>query len=218
MSRNRSKQLSGQLHFNDSSPAAVYGTPWYDKLFKIRPIIDAICEKCKSLYNPGKIISIDEAMVKFKGRSSIKQYQPLIPIKRGFKVCCRANSTNGYIRNFVVYTEKSDDSPTTNLGHKVVMAVCRDIFNKGYQLYRNILLQVFIWLEHGTTIVGTTRHNRIGFPKDIVNKGAVDRYTRGMSVSTIIDDKIHCFDLLKISQYLLRQSLGIIRILQFQGG
>ena len=141
MSRNRSKQLSGQLHFNDSSPAAVYGTPWYDKLFKIRPIIDAICEKCKSLYNPGKIISIDEAMVKFKGRSSIKQYQPLIPIKRGFKVCCRANSTNGYIRNFVVYTEKSDDGPTTNLGHKVVMAVCRDIFNKGYQLYRKFCYQ-----------------------------------------------------------------------------
>ena len=81
----------------------------------------------------------------------------------------------------------------TNLGHKVVMAVCRDLFNKGYQLYRNIFLQVFIWLEHGSTIVGTTRHNRIGFPKDIVNKGAVDRCTRGMSVSTIIDDKIHCF-------------------------
>ena len=72
MSRNHSKQLSGRLHFNDNSLAAVHGTLRYDKLFKIRPIIDAICEKRKSLYNPGKIILIDEAMMKFNSRPSIK--------------------------------------------------------------------------------------------------------------------------------------------------
>ena len=194
MSRNHFEQLRGRLHFNDNSLAAAHGTPGYDKLFKIKPIIDAICKKCKSLYNPGKNISIDEAMVKFKGRSSIKQYQPLKPIKRGFKVLCRADSANGYVSNFVVYTGKSDDGPTTNLGHKVVMTVCRDIFNKGYQLYcDNFFTSVHLaadLLEHGTTIVGTTH---IGFPKDIVNAGAVDGCTRGMSISTIIDDKIHCF-------------------------
>ena len=33
--------------------------------------------------------AIDEAMVKYKGRSSLKQYLPMKPIKRGFKVWVR---------------------------------------------------------------------------------------------------------------------------------
>ena len=33
-------------------------------------------------------LSIDEAMVIFKARSSLKQYKPLKPIKRGYKVWC----------------------------------------------------------------------------------------------------------------------------------
>ena len=44
MSRNRFEQLCGRLHFNDNSLAPVRGTPGYDKLYKIRPIIDAICD------------------------------------------------------------------------------------------------------------------------------------------------------------------------------
>ena len=90
MSRNPFEQLCDQLHFNDNSLAPAIGTPEYNKLYKIRPIIESICEKCKSLY---KNILVDEAMVKFKGRSSIKQYQPLKPIKRGFKIWCRADSS-----------------------------------------------------------------------------------------------------------------------------
>ena len=123
MSQNRFEQLCGLLHFNDNSLAPAYGAPGYDKLHKIRPIIESICEKSKSLYNPGKNLSVDEAMVKFKGQSSIKQYQPLKLIKRHFKIWCRADSSNGYISKFVVYTGKSDD----NLSHKVVMAICGDI-------------------------------------------------------------------------------------------
>jgi hypothetical protein len=37
-------------------------------------------------YSLGSCISIDEAMIKFKGRSSMKQYQPLKSTKRGYKV------------------------------------------------------------------------------------------------------------------------------------
>ena len=114
MSRNHFEQLCGRLHFNDNSLAPAYGTPGYDKPYKIRPIIDALCDKSKMLYNLRQNISADEAMVKFKGRSLLKQYQPLKPIKRGFKVWCTADSRNGYVGNFVVYTEKSGDGPTTD--------------------------------------------------------------------------------------------------------
>ena len=54
----------------------------------------------------------------------------LKPIKRGFKDWCRADSANGYVNNFVVYTGKSDDGPAKNLGYKVVMEICRNILGK----------------------------------------------------------------------------------------
>ena len=145
LSRNRFEHLCGRLHFNDNSLALNREDPGYDKLFKIRPVIDAICEKSRTLYNPGENVSVDEAMVKFKGRSSIKQYQPLKPIKRGIKVWCRADSTNGYVDNFIVYTGKSGDGPTVNLGHKVVMEVCKDILGKGYHVFCDNVLHVSIW-------------------------------------------------------------------------
>ena len=146
MSRNQFEQLCGQLHFNDNSLAPAHGTAGYDKLYKIRPVLDAICGKSKTLYNPGKNISVDAAMVKFKGRSSIKQYQPLKPIKRGFKVWCTSDSSNGYLGNFVVYTGKSGDGPTTDLGYKVVMELCKDILGNITMSIVTIILQVSIWL------------------------------------------------------------------------
>ena len=55
-------------------------------LLKMRPVIDHLAEKFTSLYEPHKEVSVDEAMIKFTGRSSIKQYMPMKPIKRGIKV------------------------------------------------------------------------------------------------------------------------------------
>ena len=68
----------------------------------------------------GQKILVDKTMVKFKGRSLLKQYQALKPIKCGFKIWCIADSTNGYVGNFIVYI-KSGEGPTTDLGYKVVM-------------------------------------------------------------------------------------------------
>ena len=197
MSRNHFQQLCGRLHFNDNSLAPAYGTPGYDNLYKIRPVIDAICEKSKMWYNPGRDVSVDEAMVKFKGRSTLKQFQPLKPIKRGFKIWCRADSVTGYIDNFVVYTGKSDEGRTTNLGYKVVMEACRDILDQGYHVFcDNYFTSVHLaadLLEHGTTLVGTTRPDRTDIPRELINKEALDGVSRGVAVSTILDNKVHCF-------------------------
>ena len=71
MSQNCFEQLCGWLYFNDKSLAPAYGTPGYDKLYKIRSVIDAVRDKSKTLYNLGQNVSVDKAMVKFKGRSSL---------------------------------------------------------------------------------------------------------------------------------------------------
>ena len=44
--------------------------------------------------------AIDEHMIKFKGQHSMKQYMPLKPIKRGFKMWCRNELATGYLFQF----------------------------------------------------------------------------------------------------------------------
>ena len=44
----------------------------------------------------------------------MKQYLPKKPIKRGFKVWVRAESSTGYFSDFEVYTGKSTDAPSAN--------------------------------------------------------------------------------------------------------
>ena len=53
----------------------------------------------------------------------MKQYMPKKPVKRGFKVCVRADSVTGYFCDFSVYIGKPSDGTTTEvgLGERVVL-------------------------------------------------------------------------------------------------
>lgn len=84
------------FHLADNSLMPKPNDPDYDKLYKVRPLMKLLNSKFKELYNPSRQLSIDESMVKFKGRSSMKQYMPLKPIKRGFKVWAMCDSGSGY--------------------------------------------------------------------------------------------------------------------------
>ena len=55
--------LLASIHFNDNSAAKPHGHPGYDKLYKVRPVVESILQKCLSLYKPHWENSIDEAMV-----------------------------------------------------------------------------------------------------------------------------------------------------------
>ena len=92
--RNHFWTISWNLHFNDNSLAAPQEDPNFDKLHKVRPLIDTLTTKFLTLYNPHRENSIDEAVVVYKGQSSLKQFMPKKPIKRGFKIrlCDNENS------------------------------------------------------------------------------------------------------------------------------
>ena len=134
---NRFRHLLTHIHFNNNNNAPPQGSTAYDKLYKLRPILTAIHEKCLKLYDPHRENSIDEAMVGFKGRSTLKQYtcMPIKPTKRGFKVCCRCDATNGYTCSFQVYTGKDVGAVQNDLGSRVVYAVSETILDKDYHLY-----------------------------------------------------------------------------------
>ena len=78
----RFEQIKRFLHVSDNMQMP---KDCPDKLFKIRPLIDAFKERFQMIA-PTEDLCIDEQMVPFKGRSKLKQYNPQNP-KNGVINC-----------------------------------------------------------------------------------------------------------------------------------
>ena len=76
VTRDRFLDISRYLHFVDNDTLLQRDSPSYDRLGKLRPLIDHFSEKFKSVYIPHKEVAIEEAIIKFTGRASLKQYIP----------------------------------------------------------------------------------------------------------------------------------------------
>ena len=175
-------QILRFLHFVDNSTLLPRTDPNYDRLGKVRPIIEAVSEACKANYNPHCYQSIDEAMIAFKGRNSMKQYMPKKPTKRGFKVWVRADATNGYVAQFEFYTGKKGNTVEHGLGGSVVTRLTRDLVGHHYHVYMdNYFSSVGLYkdlLQDNIYATGTLRSDRKHFPlelKSTVKKGLPSR-------------------------------------------
>ena len=99
MGVNRFSFLLANIRINDNSLMRHKNEQGYDKLYKLRPLIDRLNENYKKFYAPTKEQAVDESMVKYKGRVSFKQYMPQKPIKRAYKI---------WVRDFQIYTGRQE--------------------------------------------------------------------------------------------------------------
>ncbi|XP_068671890.1 piggyBac transposable element-derived protein 4-like [Montipora foliosa] len=174
MTKNRFEEVSQYLHFVDSSKEPARGDANYDKLFKIRPILSIVLDNIQNAYEPSKNLSVDEAMIAFKGRLSFRQYMPAKPTKYGIKVWMAADSQNGYVCNYAVYLSQEGQARLHGLGYDVVMKMATPFLNK----YRHIFFDNFFTstnlMEHllaqNTYACGTVRCNRKDLPPCSKNK------------------------------------------------
>ena len=74
-------------------------------------------------------------MILFKGRSALKQYIPLKPIKRRIKVWTRADANNGYVALFQVYLGKVGGTVDRCLGERVVKDLTRQLIGRNFTIY-----------------------------------------------------------------------------------
>ena len=100
MTRDRFLFILGKLHLNNNNGRSPDNM---DKLWKIRPLVEGLNQVFKENKLPMEHLSIDESMIRFKGRCSFKQYNPMKPIKRGYKLWCVADNC-GYVYKFEIYT------------------------------------------------------------------------------------------------------------------
>jgi len=119
-------------------------------------------------------------MIKFKGRSSLKQYLPLKPIKRGYKVWCLCDPITDYLFNYQIYLGKEDTSgKETSLGERVVFDLISSQNFQGKHLYFDNFLNSLKLLEklklQNIKACGTIRPDRAGIQSDFAKKNKMER-------------------------------------------
>ena len=100
--------------------------------------------------------------------SSLKQYMPMKPIKRGIKVWALADSHNGYFHYFQVYTGK-EGSGEKHLGQRVVKNLTKHFRGKNHHVVFDIFTREQLLCDLAADIYacGTAQKNRRGFPPSL---------------------------------------------------
>ena len=126
------------------------------------------------MYSPHRDVAVDEAMIKFQGHSSLKQYMPMKPTKRGIKVWVLADSHNGYFWRVEVYTGKQGDTVERGLPARVVKSLTEELKGQNYHVYFDNFFNSFELLNDLASdnifACGTARSNRRGFPEALKKK------------------------------------------------
>ncbi|KAF2355341.1 PiggyBac transposable element-derived protein [Trinorchestia longiramus] len=171
MTRDRYQTILSNLHCNDNSKM---DTSNRDKLFKVRPLLQHLNKVFNENRSLSEYLCIDESTIRFKGRSTLKQYNPMKPIKRGYKLWCLADDS-GYTFKTNVYTGKSETSENSaqrkllGLGGEVVKSLLSDVTEKNHKVFfdnyfSSIPLMEVLRSEH-ILACGTIRSSRKDFPQ-----------------------------------------------------
>lgn len=126
ISRDRFQLLASKLYFTSPKKPENAG-----KLYYIQDVVDCLKKTFLRARSESTRQAIDESMVKFKGRSVLKQYQPLKPIKRGVKIWERCDSMTGYVYDFDVYSGKEMERVEGTLGERVVKKLTSSVRDSG---------------------------------------------------------------------------------------
>ncbi|CAF1651758.1 unnamed protein product, partial [Adineta ricciae] len=180
MSRNRFLQIFYNLHLANNSLEPERGSKEYSKIYKIKNFTDILRENFKKNYSFGRYGTIDESMIKFKGRSSLKQYLPLKPIKRGYKVWCLCDPITGYLFNFQIYLGKDEISgKEASLSERVVFdLISSDNFQGKYLYFDNFFTSLRLLEKlklQKIKACGTIRPDRASIPSDFAKKNKMQR-------------------------------------------
>ena len=93
MTRDRFFQIFNMLHVGSINSNT--------KRDKIQPLLDKIINNLQKLLTPQNQLSIDEAMISFRGRVGFKQYIKDKPNPWGIKAYVLSESVSGYVCNVV---------------------------------------------------------------------------------------------------------------------
>jgi hypothetical protein len=169
MSRNRFFELLRYFYVTTTEQQQQDTGP----LKKVHWFIQQLQQLFSSSYLPTRELTVDEAMVGFKGRSEIKQYIKNKPTKWGYKVWCLASSN--YLVAFQVYEGRRSTGGSSS-AHDAVLSLTHNYQHRNHILYLDrgftspaLLLEL---LQRGIRCCGTVRKNRKELPPDLLSSSS----------------------------------------------
>jgi hypothetical protein len=164
-SRDRFKELLRYFHIAEPTPAGVRHTV----IDKIRPLHDSCLSSFPDYFTPPRDFTVDETMVRFKGRSAWKTVIKGKPTPIGYKVYTLAS--HGYLLNFDVYKGKGGYATRQGVIHHTVTQLVTRWSNANRILFLDNLYTSPALCRHllriGIRSCGTLRPNRTGLPSDL---------------------------------------------------
>ena len=172
--RDRFMALLSKFHISEPLPA---DQPSTDRLHKVRKLNDRLVDRFAIAFYPGQWLTVDEAMVGFKGKCVMKQSMPNKTQDSGFKVWLLVDCETNFVVKFEVYTGKKEDGPEHGLSHDVVLRLVTELRRMAWHgigmdgFFSSCHLFKELYSE-GRLAVATTRHWVTGFPQAplLINK------------------------------------------------
>ena len=121
-------------------------------------------------------VGLDEAIKKFKGRCSFKQYIKNKPVRWGVKIFAICCSITGYLWNAMFYLGKAPEDPTTpqkemSATQRSVIEILAPLSHKNHIVHMdNYYTSIPLFQElmgMGIRACGTIRANRKGLHPDV---------------------------------------------------
>jgi len=195
---NRFMAIKKYLHLADNSVIAENKDSQPDRLAKIRPLLDLLLTNFHSNYQPGRFLTVDEDMCKFKGRNVMKQYMKAKIIKWGYRIWKLCDSSSAYTLNLDVYTGGTERKREKGLAYDVVMEMMDKYLEKNHVVVMdNFFTSVPLFLDllsRSTYACGTVRLNRKLLPEEYgeekgLSPGDHTFWQDGNLVATVWQDK-----------------------------
>ena len=192
MSLNRFWAIWSNLHLVDNEELEGSGGGPYRK---VKPLLDVLSDTFFKQYSPSQELSVDECMIKYKGRCKGKVLMPKKPIKLGYKVWCCSCSCCGYLCTFQLYEGKPVDSHTgekvteKGLVIRVVSELVAPYSGMNHVLYCDNFFTsgplIDKLYKENVYVVGTIRKTAAGFPDEL--KSVIP--PKGSYISESVDGK-----------------------------
>ena len=163
--RHRFAELLRYFHIAEPTPAGVRHTV----IDKIKPLHDLCQFTFPEYFIPPREFTVDETMVRFKGRSAWKTVIKGKPTPVGYK--CYTVASHGYLLGFQVYRGKGGYATRQAvLHHSVVQLVERWAHSNRILFFDNLYTSPALCrhlLRIGLRSCGTVRPNRRGLPPKV---------------------------------------------------
>ncbi|XP_046835607.1 piggyBac transposable element-derived protein 4-like [Vespa crabro] len=149
--RIRFHQIWKYWHFNDNEKCQ-------DRLNKIKPMTDHFKHKFRTVYKLTKELSLDEAIIPWRGKLCFRTYNPDKIVKYGILVRMLCEARSGYICNFDIYYARGIKLKETILSVlSPYLYLWHDIYMDNY--YNSVAITEEL-LQKQTNVCGTLRKHR----------------------------------------------------------